>query len=73
MHNNTGIAMVVPLAFMVAAVTYPICVNTLPRYKIPADALGASAIGTANDTLDLEHANPPKSIEGAQIMEIEKR
>jgi MFS transporter, FHS family, L-fucose permease len=79
MHNNTGIAMVVPLAFMLAALTYPICVNFLPRYKIPADALGSSDIGVSGD--DLEHkgvdgdeeAQAAKTIDGAQVLQVEKR
>ena len=73
-HNNTGVAMVVPLAFMLAAVTYPICVNILPRYKIPADALGASAIGTSGNGLEDEEARAAaKSIDGEQVSEVEKR
>jgi FHS family L-fucose permease-like MFS transporter len=78
-YNNTGIAMVVPMAFMVAALTYPICVNFLPRYKIPADALGSSAIGTSGNDLEKndadvdDEAQVAKTREGAQVMEIEKR
>ena len=36
--SNTGIAMAVPLAFFVVALTYPICCNFVPSYRIPIDA-----------------------------------
>lgn len=81
MHNSTGIAMVVPLAFMVAALTYPICVNFVPYYRIPADALGSSTIGTSARDEEKSVTNADvaavgqvtKSAEGAQVYEIEKR
>lgn len=62
LHNNTGIAMVVPLAvryditpyslfsaklyqFFIAAVTYPIALNFIASYRIPADATTDSSVG----------------------------
>jgi MFS transporter, FHS family, L-fucose permease len=69
-HNNTGIAMVVPFSFMFAALTYPICVNFLASYRIPADAMTLSTIGTDEEVAaQIEIA---KNIEGAQILETEK-
>lgn len=79
LHNNTGIAMVVPLAFMLAAITYPICVNFVARYRIPADALGASAIGVSGTVDPEKHGfevadgvQPPKTVDGAQVVQVEK-
>ena len=46
LHDDTGIAMVVPLSFMIAAITYAVAVNFVEQYRIPADALGGSKIGT---------------------------
>ena len=84
MHNNTGIAMVVPLAFMIAAITYAIAVNFVDDYRIPADALGESKIGVGagsdeesngkmrTDSLTLD----PKSgkiTDGAEVMEVERK
>ncbi|KAM0563118.1 hypothetical protein ACHAPJ_001968 [Fusarium lateritium] len=37
-RHGTGIAMVVPLAFFVAAWSFPFCVNVLPGYKKGIDA-----------------------------------
>jgi MFS transporter, FHS family, L-fucose permease len=70
LHNNTGISMVVPLAFMLSALSYPICVNFVEAYRTPADALGKSEIGTSGR--DIEDVEVPKISEGAQAMEIEK-
>ena len=84
-HNNTGIAMVVPLAFMVAAVTYPICVNYVSSYRIPADALGESKIGIGTGSDEENNSNVVRSgslsmdpktgkmMDGAEVMEVEKK
>jgi MFS transporter, FHS family, L-fucose permease len=77
-HNNTGIAMVVPFAFMMAALTYPICVNFVASYRIPADAMTLSTIGT--NAADEESAASSvvvqseiaKTIEGASVLQTEK-
>jgi len=37
-RHGTGMAMVVPLAFFVAAWSFPFCVNVLPGYKKGIDA-----------------------------------
>lgn len=46
-HNSTHISMVVPMCFMLASFSYAFCVNFVPYYRIPADALGNSDIGIA--------------------------
>lgn len=45
-HDDMGIAMTVPLAFLIVALSYPIAVNFAPRYKAVADAFTASEVGT---------------------------
>ncbi|PNP86579.1 hypothetical protein FNYG_00281 [Fusarium nygamai] len=42
-RHGTGMAMVVPLAFFVAAWTFPFCVNVLPGYKKGIDAFENTA------------------------------
>lgn len=79
-YNDTGIAMVVPMAFMIAAFTYPVCVNFVPYYKGPADALTVNpaaideySSGSGSDSPQiLEGPTMAKAIDGAQIREIEK-
>lgn len=44
-HNNTALAMVVPLCFFVAALTYALCVNFVPAYRNPADAFSTTEVG----------------------------
>ena len=70
--------MVVPLAFMLAALTYPICINFLPNYRIPADALGSSDIGTsgggvADGKMESDEEAQVKTAERGQVVEVEKR
>lgn len=52
-HGN-GIALVVPLAFFVAALTYPLCVNFVPSYTRIVDSFGEAEIGLTNRTNDEE-------------------
>jgi MFS transporter, FHS family, L-fucose permease len=47
MHGDMGIAMTVPLAFLVVALSYPLAVNFAPRYKAVADAFTESKVGTS--------------------------
>ncbi|KAK1076475.1 hypothetical protein LTR33_008909 [Friedmanniomyces endolithicus] len=54
MHNSTAIAMSVPLAFFIVAWTYPLCVNFVDYYRIPADRLGEATIGVKNSGNDEE-------------------
>ena len=42
--KGTGIAMVVPVCFMVAAWSYAVAVNFVPAYRDPADRTGAATI-----------------------------
>ncbi|KIW80294.1 hypothetical protein Z517_06909 [Fonsecaea pedrosoi CBS 271.37] len=44
-HNSTPFALVVPVCFFIASWTYALCVNFVPYYRIPADAIGESDIG----------------------------
>lgn len=45
-YDDTGIAMVVPLSFLVVALSYPLAVNFAPRYRAVADAFTESSLGT---------------------------
>ncbi|KAK0275383.1 hypothetical protein LTR35_011085 [Friedmanniomyces endolithicus] len=54
MHNSTAIAMSVPLGFFIVAWTYPLCVNFVDYYRIPADRLGEATIGVKNSGNDEE-------------------
>ncbi|KIW54867.1 hypothetical protein PV05_07199 [Exophiala xenobiotica] len=77
MHNDTGIAMIVPTAFMIAAETYALAVNFVPAYRIPADMVGSSTIGiqTAQDTGDVEKSEATgvaRGIDGSEVVEIQK-
>lgn len=54
--GNTALAMVVPLMFFVAAETYAVCVNFVPKYVEPADKFGAAEIGLQQRTRDEESA-----------------
>lgn len=53
-HDDMGIAMTVPLAFLVVALSYPLAVNFAPRYKQVADAFTASVVGTSAANKDEE-------------------
>ncbi|KAH6613857.1 l-fucose permease [Boeremia exigua] len=65
MHNNTGIAMVVPLSFFVAAVSYPIALNFVASYRIPADASTDSTVGL------IEPNSGEKYMQGSDLEQIE--
>ncbi|KAL1952918.1 hypothetical protein VTO42DRAFT_3952 [Malbranchea cinnamomea] len=54
LHDNTGIAMVVPTIMMVFAWTYAVCVNFVPSYRDPADKIGNSKVGIENAKNDEE-------------------
>lgn len=43
-HNSTPFAMLVPTLFFASALTYPLCVNFVPAYRISADAVGEVGI-----------------------------
>lgn len=55
-YKNTAIGMSVPLAFFIAAWTYPLAVNFVPAYRIPADKMGEATIGVENVRSDEENA-----------------
>lgn len=55
----TATAMAVPLAFMIAAWSYPICVNFVPAYRNVADSFSETDIGIANAP-----ANDPEKFAG---------
>jgi FHS family L-fucose permease-like MFS transporter len=44
----TATAMAVPMAFFIAAWTYPICVNFVPAYRDVADSFSTTDIGITN-------------------------
>ncbi|KAH9844600.1 MFS general substrate transporter [Teratosphaeria destructans] len=58
MHDNTATAMCVPLAFFVAAWTYPLCVNFVDAYRVPADKMGEAKIGLQDGSAEEEKARP---------------
>lgn len=66
-HGN-GIGMVVPLAFFIAAWSYPICVNYVADYVKVVDSFGETEIGVQGHTLDLDAENglKPKRSEEEQ-------
>ncbi|KAL9949606.1 hypothetical protein D7B24_002994 [Verticillium nonalfalfae] len=64
--NNMGVAMTVPLAFMVAATSYAIAVNFVPRYRNVADAFTATEVGVHNTSVDEEKVRA-QSIEETQV------
>jgi FHS family L-fucose permease-like MFS transporter len=66
-HAPTAIAMVVPLAFFIAAWSYPLCVNFVPAYRNVADSFSTTDIGIAN-----AHANDPEHQGGALGLESSK-
>jgi len=39
----------VPVCFFIAAWSYALCVNFVPYYRVPADAIGESSIGLRRD------------------------
>ncbi|KAL0066158.1 hypothetical protein AAF712_006783 [Marasmius tenuissimus] len=45
-HNSTPFAMLVPTMFFVSALTYPLALNFIPAYRIPADSTGDGIVGT---------------------------
>ncbi|EAT79855.1 hypothetical protein HBH56_078780 [Parastagonospora nodorum] len=63
-HAPTAIAMAVPMAFFIAAWSYPICVNFVPAYRNVADSFSTTEIGIAN-----AHANDPENLGGVKSKE----
>ncbi|KAI0154401.1 MFS general substrate transporter [Xylariaceae sp. FL1272] len=57
--HGTALAMVVPLVFFIAALSYPVCVNFVAAYRIPADKFSETEVGLTNnpDAVDEERAN----------------
>lgn len=47
--HGTAIAMVVPLAFFVAAYSYALCVNFVPAYRNTADKFSETEVGLRRD------------------------
>ncbi|KAF2124913.1 glucose/galactose transporter, partial [Dothidotthia symphoricarpi CBS 119687] len=58
-HAPTAIAMSVPLAFMIVAWSYPICINFVPAYRNVADSFSETELGITN-----AHANDPENLVG---------
>jgi FHS family L-fucose permease-like MFS transporter len=53
-HHGNNIAFTVPLAFFVAALSYPICVNFIPAYKKVVDSFGETEVGMHGHSDDVE-------------------
>jgi len=49
LHNSTAKAMSVPLAFFIAAWTYSLAVNFVPRYRHTADSFTTAKIGLVDN------------------------
>ncbi|KAK1224228.1 hypothetical protein PQX77_012885 [Marasmius sp. AFHP31] len=64
-HNSTAFAMIVPVMFFVSALTYPLCVNFVPAYRIPADATGDGVVGVAKQESADAESSSAKSVEKA--------
>lgn len=73
MHNSTALAMVVPLAFFIAAWSYAFCVNFVPSYVGPADKLGQSNLGLQGNPRDEGSSSPEGDSEKAGIERAEDR
>ena len=67
--HNTAFAMVVPMCFFIAAWTYPLCINFVPAYRIPADKFSTAKIGLENLTpvMDEESGGSPGEHEKGAI------
>lgn len=63
--------MTVPMAFFIAAWTYPFCVNFVPAYRDVADKFSTTEIGITNvQGNDLE--NPMSEKDGADGIEAKE-
>ena len=62
---------------MIAAETYAVAVNFNARYRMPADMVGESKIGIANNGesgSDVEKSNMEgRVLDGAEVVQIEKQ
>lgn len=56
--RGNGLAMIVPMMFLVAAWTYPICVNFVPSYKRIIDSFYEAEVGLEARVADLENSTP---------------
>lgn len=54
--HGTPLAMVVPLMFFVAALSYALAVNFVPAYRDPADAFSTTEVGLRGHQDDVETA-----------------
>ncbi|KFX90378.1 hypothetical protein O988_08234 [Pseudogymnoascus sp. VKM F-3808] len=64
--KGNGIAMVVPMMFLVASWTYALCVNFVPKYRDVVDSFGETEIGIT-DHSDEKITNATKSEEKAGV------
>jgi len=68
---GTALAMVVPMCFFIAAYSYPLAVNFIPAYRIPADKFSTTKIGLENvHTVD-EESNTDSPKEKSETAELE--
>jgi len=63
-HAPTATAMVVPMAFFLAAWSYAACVNFVPKYRTIADSFSTTDIGIVG-----AHANDPEDRGGVSAVE----
>jgi FHS family L-fucose permease-like MFS transporter len=63
-HAPTATAMVVPMAFFIAAWSYAACVNFVPKYRNVADSFSMTDIGIVR-----AHANDPENRGGVLAVE----
>lgn len=57
LNNSTAIAMSVPLAFFIAAYTYPVATNFVPAYRDNADKFSTATVGTEQSMMQKDEEN----------------
>lgn len=70
-RSSTAFAMIVPLIFFVASLSYALAVNFVPAYRDPADAFSTTEIGLNHHAADEESADVVIKEEKASKAEIE--
>ncbi|KAL0580344.1 hypothetical protein V5O48_001681 [Marasmius crinis-equi] len=63
-NNSTAFAMIVPTMFFISALTYAICVNFVPAYKIPVDLIGDGLVGRVHYRSDHHRYNMKRRVAG---------
>lgn len=72
MHGS-AIAMVVPLCFLLGALTFALAVNFIPSYKHTMDAYTATEVGVAHVGGSSEDVETQKGSEVAGVVTVQER